>query len=654
MSITTYAALTAAVSAQRDFLATIEPKERLRGWTKTGGYTYTYEIAWAPLFTMGYSDGRSFRTSWRGLQSVKENGTSYTSRASIALVDANAGSYYFDQASAKIYVRCSDDGNADRDSVWIVAFFKLYFSSGVGKNGRGKIFDGIYYEPLLSASSLPTITNEQTDFLAGGGLSFGGLELKLANHLRFFDRTWSTWSWRNAAVEILHGGEDLPLSEYALIYAGTIKEPKWRQDVVTFDTINYLEILKRNIPVNPCFGADVAEEDRGKPLPLLIGEVYGIKPLCTNARDPGSFEYTIADPAFQTLKEVVAVYDESGAISTDDYSVDLTNCRITFLGYTPAGELTVWAKGAKISDIPGESSDELLENPADVVRFLLKAVLGLDDSSLNTASFAAAHDALVDLPVCKYIRFRRNLATYISELERSTLSVLYQANDGKIGLAVFDPFFTSSEEIVGEEISSFEQISPSSKLYAGVKIGYNPRPYDRAESGGIEGEDDAYDVVVGENSGARYLDGQETAYRRITSWLRTQAAAETLRDRILFLTNRAPIELEIEAAGARLFARKPGDVLSISRAKAPTTTGSLEAQMFQILSIEKRLAENKATLKLDNLNGAAYLVGQWCGDTAPAWSSASTQEKLEQGFWTDDNGLTDPGDWATADQSAWW
>jgi hypothetical protein len=653
VSITTYAALVAAPSAQRDFLATIEPKERLRGWAKTGGYAYTYEYAWAPLYSMGYNAG-DFGTTWRGLQSVRENGSAYTSRASVALVDVNAGSYYFDQAAGKIYVRCSDDGNADRNSIWIVVFFKLYFSSGVGRAGRGKIFNGIYYEPLLSSSSLPTITNEQTDFLAGGGLSFGGLDLKLANHLRFFDKTWPAWSWRNAAVEIYHGGEDLPLNEYALIFAGTIKEPRWRADAVSFDTANNLEILKRNVPVNPCFGTNVAEGDRGKPLPLLIGEVFGIKPLCTDAATADASQYTIADAACQTLKEIVAVYDGGAVVAPGSYAVDLANCRFTFSSYTPAGEVTVWAKGAKISDIPGESSADLLENPADVVRFFLKKVLGLEDSSLNTAAFTAARAALADLPVCKYIRFKRNLATYISELERSTLSTLYQGNDGKIGLAVFDPFFASASTLENEEIAIYEQRSPSSKLYAGVKIYYNGRPYERPESGGLEGEDDSYDVVVGDNSGARYLDGQETAYRRIPSWLRTQAAAETLRDRVLFLTNRAPIELTIDAAGARLYARKPGDILAISKAKAPTATGRLDAQMFQILSIDKQLAENRARLKLDNLNGTAYLIGMWCDGSAPAWASASEQQKLEQGFWTDDDGLIVPGDWATADKSAWW
>jgi len=606
------------------------------------------------LTVQGLPDGYDYRKIYRDLTRILENGTAYTERSSIALVDANAGSYYFDEATSKIYVRCSDSGTADRASIWIVPYFKIYLASGLGKDGRGKIFNGIYYEPIFAAEQLAAITNEQTDFLAGGGLSFGGLELKVANPLRFFDKLWSAWSWKNAAVWLYHGGEDLPLTEYALIYAGTIKEEAWLGPAVSFDTANYLELLKRNVPVNPCFGAAVRQEDLGKPLPLLFGEVFGISPLCTNTAPANATEWTIADPAFQTLKQVVAVYDAGAVVSAGSYTVDLANCKITFSSYTPTGAVTVWAKGAKISDIPGESSTDLLENAADVIRFFLKRILGLGDSQISTSAFTAAKAALADLPVCKLVRFRRNLATYITELERSTLSVLYQDNDGKIGLAAFDPFFVPVDTIANEELAAFKQTSPSDKLYAGVKVYYNPRPFDRPESGGVEGEDDSFDVVEGLNTGARYLDGSATSYRRIVSWLKTATAAAALRDRVLFLTNQAPIELELEIAGGKLFRRRPGELLAITRTKAPSSSGRMEAQIFQILSIEKRLAENRVMLKLDNLNGTAYRVGMWCLDAAPAWASASAQQRDEQGFWTDDDGLVVAGDWTTADKSVWW
>ena len=101
-------------------------------------------------------------------------------------------------------------------------------------------------------------------------MACGDLTLELLNSKRFFDYIWTTWSWRNAVVEILHGGECLPLAEYATIYTGYIKDPTWGADKVKFETVNWLELLSRQVPVNPCFGAGVADDARGKPAPAPV------------------------------------------------------------------------------------------------------------------------------------------------------------------------------------------------------------------------------------------------------------------------------------------------------------------------------------------------------------------------------------------------
>ena len=259
--------------------------------------------------------------------------------------------------------------------------------------------------------------------------------------------------------------------------------------------------------------------------------VSGITPLCSKAEPENATEWTVADPDYQTLKSIDAVYDAEALVPASSYTVDLANCRFAFNDYTPAGELTVGVLGAKISDIPGETSTELMENPADIVKFFLKKGLGLANEDLNTASFAQAKEDLSEFPLAKYVRFRRNLASYLAEIERSTLSAIFQDNDGRIGMAVYDPFFSPDAVIRNEEIRTFKQESPGSKLYAGVKVYFNPRPFTRAESSGVEGEDDTYDVVEGYNTSSRYLDGEETATRRVITWLRTEIAAVAIRDR---------------------------------------------------------------------------------------------------------------------------
>jgi hypothetical protein len=650
VSVTTYAALIASPACQRDLLLRITPKEQLRGWTKTAGYTYTYEIAWNDLPSMG-----TYGLTYRALQAVEHNGTALALEASIAAVDAEAGSYFYDAMAKKLYIRCTDNGAADRESVYIVAFFRLHFASGLGKDARGKIFNGIYYEPLFDASALAAIQSEESDFLTGGGLACGDLTLGLLNSKRFFDYVWTTWSWRNAAVEILHGGEDLPLSEYASIYGGYIKDPKWTEDKVTFETVNWLELLSRQVPVNPCFGAGVADDDRGKPLPLLFGRVTGIPPLCTNTEPADGTEWTIADPDYQTLTEVEAVYDGENLVAPAYYTVDLVNCKFTFVGYTPAGDVTCTAKGAKISDIPGESSAELMSNASDIIRFFLLGVLGLGSAQINTTAFAAAKAGLAEYVLGKYIRNRKNLSTYINEIERSVLGIVYQENDGRISFDAFSPFYTADATIETQEIAEFSQDSPSDKLYAGVQVYYSPSPA-TADQQGLDttGDDDAFQVLEGTNARARHVDGEEASYKRLYTWLTDEASAEFLKQRVLYLTNIPMIELTMTINGLKLFTAKPSDILKINKAVAPGPAGSLVDQYFQIISISKELSAARCQLVVDNFKGGAAQVGTWCSDTAPAWAAATEAEKETQGFWCDDNGLVVPGDWSSANKSVWW
>lgn len=645
-----YEDLIASVHPQRDLLLHVTPKEFLRGWTKTAGYSYTYEAAWNDLPSMG-----AFGLTYRALQSLEHNGTALTSRASVALVDANAGSYFYDATSKKLYVRCTDDGAADRESVFIVAFFRLHFSSGLGTRARGKIFNDVYYEPLFNASALSAIQSEESDFLTGGGLACGDLTLELLNSKRFFDYVWTTWSWRNAAVEILHGGEDLPLTEYATIYAGYIKDPAWAEDRVKFETVNWLELLSRQVPVNPCFGEGVADDARGKPLPLLFGRVTGIQPLCTNTEPVAGTEWTIADPEYQTLKEVEAVYDGGALVAPASYTVDLANCKFTFAGYTPAGDVTCTAKGAKISDIPGEASTELMTNASDIIRFFLLAVLGLSSSQINSAAFAAAKAALTEYVLGKYVRNRKNLATYINEIEKSVLGIVYQENDGRISFDAFSPFYTADAVIETQEIAEFQQTASSERLYAGVQVYYDPTPA-TADQLGLDavGDDDAFAVVEGANLRARYVDGEKSSFKRLYTWLTDAASAEYLKQRVLYLTNIPMVELVMTINGLKLFTAKPSDILKINKAIAPGPTGSLVDQYFQIISISKELSAAQCELVVDNFKGGAAQVGIWCSDTAPAWASATDAEKGTQGFWCDDDGLVVPGDWTTANKSVWW
>lgn len=588
---------------------------------------------------------------YRNLDGVQENGVDYTIRATRALIDSNAGSYAL--IDGVLYVHAFASANPNSASLYICSRFTIYTASGIGINRRGKVFSGIFYDPIFNASSIPSVETEQSDFLSGGGIAVSNAQLQFMNPFRFWDVIFERWIWKNGTIKIYFGGESLPLNEYALIFGGKIIEEKWAEDRVIFECADNMDMLKRNVPVNPLFGDNVIEADRGKPIPLCFGYIESIMPLCIDATTANASVWQIADPAFQTLYSIDKVYDGTSDV-TANVTKDLTNCKFTFNSYTPTGVVTCDVTGAKISDIPGESDTSPMTNAADILRFFLMKILKLSAAEIDSTSFAAAKIECAEVVLAKYVRYRRNLSSYIAEIERSVMGNLYQTNDGKFGFEIFSPLFAEDDSIENWEWEQdYQHSSPLAKMYAGVKVYYRPLPIDRPEGSG-EGEDDVYLISEGTNPRALYIENQDAAYKQVITWIVDKTIAETLRDRVRFLTNVPNITIDASVRGIKLFARRPGDVLKISKTIAPGSTRAIDNQYYQIIKIIKEFADDRATIQLDNFKGAAYYVGSWADDSAPTWATATEAQRNTLGFWTDDAGLADPADPTSKNRSLWY
>ena len=649
MAITTFAVLKDTPNAQTDFLLKIKPKKRLENWTKTGGATNVYHVSWASIFEVSSDFGNTYRLT----NSVEHNGTALTEKTSIATVDGTTGTYWHDVANDLLYVHTTDSSNPNNAANYMVVFFQMFISSGIGKNGKGKIFSDVYYEPILSSDKFPALLYEQTDLIVGGGLSVGALKLSCFNTKKFWDKIWTEFSWKNSEVEVYYGGESLPIGEYNLVFSGFVREETWGESVVEFHCVNSLDLLKRTIPITPLFGANVADYDTGKPIPLCFGEIVGITPLLSDNSVADGYVYTIADSTYQTLKSVDAVYDDGVLLTlTTDYTVDLTACTITMATYTPTGTITCDVKGAKISDITGESSTDLMTNASDIVKFLLLEVLGIPSGKLNSASFVQAK---IDneFELAKYVRYRRNASTYFAEIERSVMGNLYINNSGEFQFDIWNPTGAEDDDMVDAEMEYFKTTSPINKLFEGIKVYYNAKPYVRQEMI-IEGESDTYNVLEGTNNRSKYVDKQVSAFKHIYTWIKTLADVTIHRDRLLLLTDAPIIEIDVLANGIKFFTRKPGDILKVTRTIAPTTTGAYSDQSFQIVKIRKQFSNRTCSMILDNLRGLGISVGQWTADSAQTWALSTVEERDQQGFWCDASGYCDPTDFSSLNKSLYW
>jgi hypothetical protein len=99
--------------------------------------------------------------------------------------------------------------------------------------------------------------------------------------------------------------------------------------------------------------------------------------------------------------------------------------------------------------------------------------------------------------------------------------------------------------------------------------------------------------------------------------------------------------------------RQPFDKVLVTRRRAPHLDGAFSSQAMEVLRIEKGLAPAKTAWRLGDLRGFGSRVGRWADSSAPDWSAASSLERERDGHWSDANGLIDPADSSTKDQSIW-
>lgn len=185
-------------------------------WASEGPtYPNTYSIAW-PYSPVAAEDVRE----WDGTDSFD----SLTERATIALVDANAGSWFHDQAAKKVYMRPTTTLAAQYLVDW---FFRA-------SNRPGITFD-VGGAPVSWRGKVITLPSIDTELAFLEGLARITSGQMLIDATIPFDPGSIDWSdiqrdnvVANAPVTIRYGGTtkagELPLSEYATAFTGRVSQ----------------------------------------------------------------------------------------------------------------------------------------------------------------------------------------------------------------------------------------------------------------------------------------------------------------------------------------------------------------------------------------------------------------------------------------------
>lgn len=339
------------VSSRKIFLAEIWVGVHLQDFDKTSGYSYVYELPVVMIPELNHLPI---------FQEILENNSAYSAQTSIANVEANAGSYYYDKTNRKVYIHTTGGDDPDGTTggnydYTIVANFWLRFGS------EGKIFNAHYYYPRIAENGLSDLTvSSRTIFF--GIQTTGNGSLKVINVDRFFDKTLKQYIWTNRAITILLGGDDMEYADYATVFKGTILDWQGADDYVTFTIKDYRSLLSNDIPPNVYEQEtypDLSDDDVDKPIPIAYGYITSAPTIKVGTTGKGIYKICNHD-----IHQIVKVYNDGVNISTSVITKDLANGEFTIAsGYsgTP-GTITADIIGKPLSENEPIIDDDFSDN----------------------------------------------------------------------------------------------------------------------------------------------------------------------------------------------------------------------------------------------------------------------------------------------------
>jgi hypothetical protein len=619
-------------SVRNVFLAEVTAGFLASGWIdQGGGYTNTYKVACAHNVTAVY-----------------ENGTALTNRASVSLVNSNAGSWIL--TGGYLSVRSSSSAPF---AFTYVGQVNYYFASHYRVNGSTP------YDPRLK--SIPAVSLRIEEKFSGVG-QVGGGDLVLINSDGYFDDLDSLkWNWGRAVikygVDTFGGGawQEMAVSDFQTV--GT-----WAIDDTTQDDADFKLKLKeqkdrgrKKIPVET-FNRDdyptLPNDTLGKVIPRAYGVIKGSKPLLT---DSGTKTFKLAGHAVFSIDRVRVKINDVWT-SSDFATIDTATATFT-LG-------SDWETGREVSvDFTGRVNTDgtAMLNAADVVSDLLTYA---GETSQNSADFAAARailkvgmlDTVTEKStrsVALYLDTAREVISVLSDINDAVGSFIYVNAGGEWSYNVFDP-------LPGDSLQTFTEAdtldltieTDNSDNYSIANVTWAKRD--------AEGYGAIYSLERAANQYAANL--SEANAKSMTAPLSKEEDAAYYAGRFL-LSQGTPFKRYRFTVPHQGFLLLPGDQIRLT-----DTRRGLD-EVLEVVSINANLTAAKMQIVATRLREWGRNAGFWTeanplfpsslgGLSAAVWDdswSAAQKEWARQniGYWTDDNGMASSTDSDSAGFSTW-
>jgi hypothetical protein len=225
----------------------------------------------------------------------------------------------------------------------------------------------------------------------------------------------------------------------------------------------------------------------------------------------------------------------------------------------------------------------LMMNAADIIKDILGNECDVPASQFNAADFTALEAAKTE-ELALYINAPTEVEAILDRIESGQLFRIVNDDEGKIAPQLFqtgEPAGTL--HFKDEDIGSFKMVRDFGAVRRLIQVKYDEDP----SAGGSSDSSLQFPYVEATSDLAKYGYGVDETME-IETYLKTPANATALAVKLsdLFETPTVWVFLEIANQGFELI---PGSKIKITRARAAYAGGTLNAVLFRIISIQKRV-----------------------------------------------------------------
>ena len=546
------------------FLVEVNPKITISGFSLTAAQTYTYEVAIAE---------RGIDTT-----SVLEAGAVYTEQSSIATVEANASSFWFDYYNRTLYVHTSD--GTSPNNFLIEGGFWLYFSNRENIN-----FNDNNYLALFKQENASDLSQDIKPYYEGDfGVSAGTISLINGNvgGEPYFDKLYTKYTWENAMVILLAGGENFTYSQFEPVFTCMIDEVAIEDRLFEINLMDLRMNMERNVPLYKYTLPEFPNLDSGA-VDSAMQEYFG-----TYTDVPATCIDTV-NHIFKFNRDrvgsVTAVKRNDTTLVLDtDYYVDLQRAMI-FLD-----EDTPWVSQDKILvSFTGkvDSAGDLITNGAEIFKYVMNNYYVLADSELDLDSiYKTKYDNTATLRVPIYQE--KPVGDVLRNLEHTLRAYSFQDARGRIGIksaltaAPSNIKYVRNDQIFG----SPRRVKNLKSKYWAVDVFYSEDPATQLWSS-IRKED--------HTARKRFRTEKDLP---IYTYLSTEADALSLGSEIMSLLNKDSTEVTVDSM---FFSCLAGDLIYFNRNRFYSSSGSANDLLMRIIKIDKGISSNRTALLVEEV-----------------------------------------------------